>query len=292
MGMYTEDEPGMTSGRRLNLRRNALWILSAAIVLTCANAGAALRYEFSENLIMENSIDSRNMTARAVLDGDHGRIDVLTGNQYAPGSYILRDGDLRLYFVFPDRKQYNEIPLKKGPNKEQANKISITNPQIAFEEIPDGEVIAGYPTRHYRLTTSYEMAVSFGKVVVRQKVESTIDKWTTTAFDDFVAKYQDDSELLTGNAEVDHLLQAEASKFKGLPLKMRSVVKTTPEQRLQGSKLNLPPTRQRVREMEVSKIEQVAVNPGLFTIPADFKPSTDIAPATSAHYLTMEPAKE
>jgi hypothetical protein len=290
--MYTAYNPGLTLGRRLNLRRNALWILSAAIVLVCTNAGAALRYEFRENLIMENSLDSKNMTARAVLDGEKGRIDVLSGNQYAPGSYILRDGKLRLFFVFPDRKQYNEGPIKKGPNKEQANKVSITNPQIAFEELPDGGVIAGYPTRHYRLTTSYEMSMTFGKVVVRQKVEATIDKWTTTAFDDFIAQYQDDSELATGNSEVDMLLQTEASKFKGLPLKMRSVVKTTPEQHMQGSKLNLPATRQRVREMEVSKIEQVTVSPDLFTIPLGFKPSTDMAPAASAHYLTMEPTKE
>jgi len=292
MGMYTEVNPGTRSGRRLNLRRNALWILSAAIVLTCSNASAALRYEFRENLIMENSIDSKNMSARAVLDGEKGRIDVLSGNQYAPGSYILRDGKLRLFFVFPDRKQYNEIPIKKGASKDTANKVSIANPQIHFEELPDGPVIAGYPTRHYRLTTAYEMTMTFGKVVIRQKVEATIDKWTTTAFDEFIAQYQDDSELSTGNSEVDLLLQTEASKFKGLPLKMRSVVKTTPEQHKKDSQLKLPATRQRVREMEVSKIEQVTVSPDLFMIPLGFKPTTDMAPNTSAHYLTMEPAKE
>jgi hypothetical protein len=290
--MYTQVNPGTQSGRRLNLRRNALWILSAAIVLTCANAGAALRYEFRENLIMENSLDSKDMTARAVLDGEKGRIDVLSGNQYTPGSYILRDGKTRLYFVFPDRKQYNEVPIKRGPNKEQANKVSIANPKISFEELPDAPVIAGYPTRHYRLTTAYEMSMTFGKVIVRQKVEATIDKWTTTAFDEFIAQYQDDSDLATGNSEVDLLLQAEASKFKGLPLKMRSVVKTTPQQHKQDSQLKLPSTRQRVREMEVSKIEQISVSPDLFMIPLGFKASTDSAPAASAHYLTMEPTKE
>lgn len=271
--------------------KNALWILCAA-TLTCASADAALRYEYREDVIAENSIDTKKMTARAVLDGDRGRIDVLSGNRYAPGSFILRDGDVRLFFVFPDRKQYNEIPIQKGPNRETANKVTITNPQISFEELADGPVIAGYPTRHYRLKTSYEMSMKFGTVVVRQKVEATVDKWTTTAFDAAIAKYQDDSELGTGNSEVDLLIQTEASKFKGLALKMRSVVKTTPEQRMQGSKLNLPSSRQRIREMEVSKIEEVKVSPDIFTIPADFKLSTDTAPAAAAHYLTMEPTDQ
>lgn len=272
------------------MRQSALWFLSAALVV-CLDAGAALRYEYREDVIAENRIDSKNMTARAVLDGERGRIDVLTGNRYAPGSFILRDGDIRLFFVYPDRKSYSEIPLQKGPNRENANKVSIANPQVSFQELEDGPVIAGYPTRHYQLKTAYEMSVTFGKVVVRQKVEATIDKWTTTAFDHLITKYQDDSDMLTGNAEIDMLLQTEASKFKGLPLKMRSVIKTTPEQRMQGSKLNLPASRQRVREMEVTKIEEVKVSADLFSIPAGYRLSTDAAPAASAHYLTMEPTE-
>lgn len=275
------------------MRKNALSILSA-VIFTCASADAALRYEYREDVIAENSIDSKKMTARAVLDGDRGRIDVLTGNRYAPGSYIIREGEDRLYFVFPDRKQYNEVAIQKGPNRETANKVTIANPVISFEELADGPVIAGFPTRHYRLKAAYEMSMAFGKVVVRQKVEATVDKWTTTAFDATIARYLDDGgeALSTGNSEVDLLIKTEASKFKGLPLKMRSVVRTTPEQRMQGSKLNLPSSRQRVREMEVSRIEEVTVAPELFTIPQGFKRSTDQAPAAAAHYLTMEPTDQ
>lgn len=273
------------------MRKNALSILSAAI-LTCASADAALRYEYREDVIAENSIDTKKMTARAVLDGEQGRIDVLTGNRYAPGSFILRDGDVRLFFVFPDRKQYHEVQIQKGPNRETANRVMITNPLISFEELDDSPLIAGYPTHHYRLKASYEMSMKFGTVVVRQKVEATVDKWTTTAFDAVIAKYQDDSELTTGNSEVDLLIQTEASKFKGLPLKMRSIVRTTPEQRMQGSKLNLPASRQRIREMEVSKIEEVKVSPEIFKVPDGFKRSTETAPAAAAQYLTMEPTDQ
>ncbi len=273
------------------MSRNALWIL-CALTLMCANVDAALRYEYREDLIAESRIDSKNMTARAVLDGERGRIDILTGNRYQPGSFILRDGNVRLFFVYPDRKQFSEVQLPKGPNREVANRISIANPKINFEDVEAGPLIAGYPTRHYRLTTSYEMSLSMGTVIVRQKVEATIDRWTTTAFDETIAKYLDESDLLTGKPDVDALITAESSKFKGLTLKLRSVVRTTPEQRMQGSKLNLPSTKQRIREMEVTKIEEVKVSPDIFSIPAGFKPATDVAPNTSAHYLTMEPTQK
>ena len=286
---YTARVGEIDSRGRWSLRRNAQWILSA-LVLVSVNASAALRYEYREELIAESRIKSTKMTGRAVLDGERGRIDILSGDRYTPGTYILRDGRTRLFFVDPEQKQYTEVPLPKGQDTQSAKRLTITNPKIEFKEVGDGPVIAGYPTRHYRLTTSYDLAVAIGTVTIRQKVDAIIDKWTTTAFDHVVTMYIDEREVLTGKADVDALLEAETSKFKGLTLRQKTVITTTPEQRLKGSKLNLPASRQRIREMEVTKIEEIPVNADLFSIPAGFKKSDGLAPAASAHYLTMEPS--
>ncbi|MGK2857729.1 MAG: hypothetical protein ACSLFQ_11035 [Thermoanaerobaculia bacterium] len=272
------------------MTRNARWILSA-LILVSAQVDAALRYEYREDLVAENRMKSTNLTARAVLDGDRGRIDILSGDRYTPGTFILRDSGTRLFFVDPERKQYTEVLLPKGPDPQTANRVTITNPKIEFKEIGDGPVIAGYPTRHYRLSSSYEMAVTLGTVVVKQKVEAVIDKWTTTAFDHVVAKYIDERDVLTGKPDIDALLEAEASKFKGLALKQRTVITTTPQQRMKGSELNLPASRQRVREMEVTMIEETPVAADLFSIPVGFKKADAGAPSSSATYLTMEPVK-
>lgn len=272
------------------MTRYARWILSA-LILVSAHADAALRYEYRENLVAENRIKSTNMTARAVLDGERGRIDILSGDRYTPGTFILRDGGTRLFFVDPERKQYDEVPIPKGPDPEAAQRVTITNPKIEFQEIGDGPVIAGYPTRHYRLSSSYDMSVMLGTVTIRQKVNAVIDKWTTTAFDHIVAQYLDERDVLTGKPDVDALLEAESTKFKGLTLKQKTVITTTPEKGMKGSKLNLPASRQRIREMEVTKIEEVPVAAGLFSIPSDFRKSDDKPAETPVHYLTMEPEK-
>ncbi len=272
------------------MTRNTWWLLSA-LILVSTHVDGALRYEYREELIAENRIKSTKLTARAVLDGERGRIDILSGDRYTPGTFILRDGGTRLFFVDPELKQYTEVPLPSGPDPEAAKRVTITNPKIEFTELGDGPVIAGYPTRHYRLSASYDMAVVLGKMEIRQKVDAVIDKWTTTAFDHIVAKYLDERDVLTGKPDVDALLEVETTKFKGLVLKQRTVITTTPEQRMKGSKLPLPSTRQRVRDMEVTKIEETPVPADLFSIPAGFKKSADTAPATSVRYLTMEPEK-
>lgn len=270
--------------------RNSRWILPALILVT-VHADAALRYEYRENLVAENRIKSTSLTARAVLDGERGRIDILTGDRYTPGTFILRDGGTRLFIVEPDRKQYTEVQLPTGPNPEAAKRVTIENPKIAFTEVGAGPVIAGYPTRHYRLSTSYDMTVLLGSMTIRQRVEAVIDKWTTTAFDAVVAQYMDERDLLTGKPDLDALLEAEATKFKGLVLKQKTVITTTPEQRMKGSELKLPPSRQRIREMEVTRIEETQVPADLFSIPVGFKKADASTPATSVHYLTMEPEK-
>jgi hypothetical protein len=135
------------------------------------------------------------------------------------------------------------------------------------------------------------MAVVLGTMTIRQRVDAVIDKWTTTAFDHIVAQYLDERDVLTGKPDVDALLEAEASKFKGLTLKQKTVITTTPEQRKKNSELKMPASRQRIREMEVTKIEETAVPADTFAIPAGFKKADEVAPATSAHYLTMEPEK-
>ncbi len=264
------------------------WIV-ACVMLFAAPVFGALKYAFHEELQAENPVKSNNMTAKAVLDGERARIDILAGNRYTPGTYMIRDGQSLLVVVIPEKKQYLEIQL--GDNQEYAQRITIANPKVTFTELTDGEVIAGYPTRHCRLQASYDMTIQMGTVSLKQKVETTIDKWSTTAFDSAISQYEDVANTKTGNADIDKMLEVEITKFKGLPLREKTVVITTPLQRVQGSKLNMPSSRQRVTQMEVTSIQEVPADPSLFAIPAGYKKSdeADAPSASSAHYLTMQP---
>jgi len=270
-------------------RKNCLLVI--VLLLAASPLAAGLRYEFTESSRTEETSKSTRLTGRAVIEGEMSRLDVLSGNQYSPGSYIISHGQQQVYVVDPSTKSY--VQYATDQRRVNPNRVKITSLKTNFMEVKeDGSpIIAGFPTKRYRMQLSYDIEVMVGTITIRQHVESVIDKWLTNAFDHVIGQYRDNvNDLKTGNPEIDALIEAETTKFKGLPLKEQSVIVTSGEKKSNNRNNNLPTTRKRTREMSVSKIEEVSVSPNLFVIPVDFVQGQPTkAPNTTTQYLTMEP---
>ena len=266
------------------------WILGVgALLFAVAPALAGIRYEFQHSTRSNSKTsNSSSFAGRAILDGELSRIDVLGGTIWPKGSYLLNGAGNKLVVVNPAKKSYQEIELSKR-DPFATEKIEISNPTIEFKELEDSEIIAGYPTRHYQLVTTYDITVYLGQIVLKQSVRSVIDKWTTTAFDSVIQGYRDYNEVFTGKPEVDSLIEAEVNRFKGLPLRQITTITTTTDPKRGGGSQGLESGRRRVTEMLVRSIENVPeVDPELFRIPMGFNKEQPV-PSTSAHYLTMTP---
>jgi hypothetical protein len=275
-------------GRQDLKKRLRLFVVALLSMATPLFAG--LRYEFTESTRTEETAKTTHLVARAVVEGAMSRLDVLSGDRYEPGSYILTHGDNRIYVVNPAQKSYAEYSGSDRPVNPE--RVQIKNVKSNFIEVPEATpvVIAGYPTRHFRLQLTYDIEVQMGTITIRQSVETAIDKWVTNAFDHIVEQYRANlDDVKTGNPQIDALIATEASRFRGLPLRERSQIVTRAE-KSKSSKVNLPTTRKRTREMTVSRIEEVTVSPNFFAIPVDYKlGQATKPPGTTTQYLTMQP---
>lgn len=271
--------------------KKAKYLLATALLLVTTPLLAGLRYEFTESMRTDEATKSTTLSARAVVAGDMSRLEVLGGNRYEPGIYMITHGNDRVYVVNPENKSYLEY--ETNSRVLNPDRIQVTNLKSEFQEVSDGtpSVVAGYPTKHYRLTMTYDITVRMGSMSIKQNVMTVIDKWMTTAFDEVIEKYRENiNELKTGNPEIDTLIETEASKFKGLTLKEHTQIITRVEQKKKNSNVNLPSTRKRTKEMVVSMIEEVQVSPNLFAIPVDYTEGQPTkAPGTTTQYLTMQP---
>jgi hypothetical protein len=262
----------------------------AALLLSAVPLFGGIRYEFTETTRTEETGQGTHMVARAVIEGGMSRLDILSGNRYEPGSFILSHGDNHIYMVNPAQKSYVELETGQRINPDR---VTITDLKSSFTEVPQTElsIIAGYPTRHYRLTLSYRIEVRMGTIPIRQYIDTTIEKWTTGAFDHVIEQYRSNvDELKTGNPEIDALIEAEATRFKGLALRERTQIVSRSEKKSKGGNVNLPSSRKRTKDMVVSSIEEVAVSPNFFAIPVDYTGGQPTRPpGTTTQYLTMQP---
>lgn len=270
-------------------------VLVAAVSLPLS---AAVRYEFRQTVQSDfKGIPSSDITARAIIDGQRSRVDFLAGAPYGAGSYVINAGDKMMYIVQPQKKTYTEIdvPSQSDPLQAAASRIQISNDKIDLKKLGDHPVIAGLPTDHYRLNTSYDITVTLGSVSLRQTVRTAIDKWTTDSFSESLSAVLGSSVPHTGNDKLDALIDAEAGKIKGLPLRQITTITTLGDQRNFGSVLKVDPKRQQTSEVTISSIEEIPTPAGTFQIPGDYK-KADLSQdqkesdGSTVHILNMEPA--
>jgi hypothetical protein len=279
------------------MKKNMLALTLALVALgVVQTASAAVTYEFHQ--VSHSDIDENapaELVGRATIDGDRSRVDFLSGDAYPPGTYVVStNGSRTLVFVDPTRKSYTEFNTANVAAVIGSKKIDITNLASNVENLDDHPMIAGTPTNHYRLTISYDMTITFGAMPLKQSVRTVIEKWTTVAFGDVNETFLASSAIRTGNAKIDEMIDLEATKIKGFPLKQTvQVLTTTDHAPTPGSKLTLSPTRSSRREMTITAIQDNPVDGSLFSVPVTFRktdPSRPDERQTQVQVLSLEPA--
>ncbi len=268
--------------------------LAVAVVLAllAVPAFSAIQYEFTQRNTSDDSVSpASDLTARATIDGQSSRIDFIGGTLYPPGTYVIStDGSHRLYFVDPAKQWYTEFNASSVATSLGASTIRIENRKSEFEALTDKAVIAGIEADHYRLTISYDISVNTkGGLPLKQNVRTEIESWTTTRFGDILAGAAS-TITHTGNAELDQLLNTETARLKGFPLRQIVTTKTTLNLPPVRSELKVPQTRTIVRETWVTKVSDVAAQPGLYSIPASYRRAdTPDAPKAATEVLAFDP---
>jgi hypothetical protein len=276
--------------------KNALVALS--LLLIASSIQAAVQYEFRQTSRsdMESNPPS-DFSGRAILDGERSRVEILGGNAYPPGTYVIStNGSKTMTYVDPGMKQYFEVNNVSAASAMGSRKISVENSRHDVTKLDDHPVIAGQPTNHYRLTMDYDIIVSFGSIPLKQSVHSQIDKWTTVAFGDVNENFLSSGRLRTGNAQLDELMDIETTAIKGFSLRELSVITTRNSRApVAGSQLQIATTHTLTKELIINSIQQATARPADFSVPAAFRkvePGATDKKAPASTTLSLEPAGE
>jgi hypothetical protein len=280
------------------MKKNLPAIALLMLVITTPAASAAIQYEFRQTTSSDiESIPSTDCVGRAILDGDRSRVEFLSGNAYPAGTYVIAtNGSKIMTFVDPSRKTFVEVNAASVTSSIGSRKITVANKKIDVTKLPDHATIAGFPTEHYRLIMSYDITLNFGNLPLTQSVQTTIDKWTTSAFGDVGDTFLASGALHTGNADLDDLMTAENSNIKGFALKQIVNVTTINNHATQNpnSPLKVSRTVTQTRELVVTSIQPTAtVGLATFTIPLTYHkagPIHDDTEKTPVQVLSMEPS--
>jgi hypothetical protein len=271
------------------------WLVALSILLVAQATLAAVQYEFRQTSRSDtDSIPPSDLTARAILEGQNSRVDVIAGNEYPPGTYVIStDGSKILVFVDPTLKQYVEVNAASAAASIGARKIVINNARHDMQKLDDHPVIAGQRTDHYRLTLDYDMTLQFGTIPIKQNIHTQIDKWTTVVFGDLTDTFAAAS-IRTGNEQLDGILELETTKIKGFALhEMMTTVTTSARTAVPGSPLQISPSHTRTREITVTAIQETKPSPADFVVPVTFHrvdPGAVEKKGPAVTTLSLEPA--
>lgn len=271
--------------------------LVVGLLFICHTAGAAIQYEFQQMTRSDGSQPPTQYSGRAIIDGDRSRVDVLSGNAYTPGVYVIStNGSRTMAFVDPMKKIYAEVNAGSVAASVGANNLTIDNLNSSANKLDDHPVIAGVPTDHYRLTLTYDITLMMGTMVLKQNVHTTVDKWTTVMFGDVSEAFLANNGIRTGNPKLDEIIDIETTKIKGFPLREVAQTVTTDARGASSSTLAregaYSPTRTQTREMLITSIRQTQVPATTFSIPVTYRKSESseekLTP-TQVQTLSMEP---
>lgn len=260
-----------------------------ALVLLPLSASAAIQYEFTQKNTTSSGADPiAELTARAVIDGERSRIDFLGGTLYPPGTYVIStDASRRLTFVDPGKEWFTEYNTAGVASALASTNIRITNFKSSFERKNDRPMIAGIPTEHTRITMSYDISVTIRSIPLTQHVRTEIDTWSTNQYAASSASSFLTS-IRTGNVDIDRLLDVEAMKLSGFPLRQTVTTRAVADLPPTRSQLQVPAEKTMVREMWVTSIREVAPDASLFVVPAKYRRADLPESPKAATVLTPE----
>lgn len=264
-------------------------LVAVASALVAVSSSAAIQYEFTQkNTTTANADPISDLSARAIIDGESSRIDFLAGSLYPPGTYVIStDGSRRLLFVDPRNEWFTEVNTAGVATALGSSNIRISNFKSSLETKDDRPIIAGIPTEHTRLTLTYDITLTMKAMPLSQHVRTEIDTWSTPRFAPSSASSFLTS-MRTGNPDIDRLLDVEAMKIKGFPLRQTVTTRTVADLPPRKSELNVPTAKTIIREMWVTSIREVAPDASVFLVPTTYRRADVPLNEKAAAVLTPE----
>jgi hypothetical protein len=264
-------------------------VVAVVLVLVAVPTFAGIQYDFTQKHTSDDVVTpTRDLSGRATVDGARSRVDFLSGNLYPPGTYVVsNDGSRRLFFVDPMNKWYTEINTSGFATALGASGIKIINPKSELEMRDDSARIAGLDAKHQRLNIDFDITVTMKGIPLRQHAKIEIDSWTTAKFDAAALGLLD--AMHTGNPEIDQILEAEAIKIHGFPLRRTVTIRMTSEVAVK-SQIEVPRSKTITHETLVTSIREATPDAALFVVPATYKRADQPdAPQSDTKVLTFEP---
>jgi len=280
------------------MRRGLIIVSGVMFSMLASPLLSAIRYDFRQTTRTDaQSHPSSSLVGRAVIEGEMSRVDFISGYAHPVGSYVIsKDGFRSVAIVDPSKQTYMEVDTSNVSSALGSSKIEVANLKTNVRKLSDRPTIAGIPAEHWVLESSYDMTVMFGTLPLKQTVHTIIDKWVTNSLGNVGASLITADSLRTGNPELDRIIELEATKIQGFPLRQVMTIRVqNPEaQRNPSSKIQLNASRTQTSEMLVTSLQTASVDKRLFDVPATFQKvqSSGEKEGVGVHMLNLEPAAE
>jgi len=220
---------------------------------------------------------SQGYAGHAVVVGNRGRLDIVEGGMqplFNKGDYLLFDST-GITVVRPASQEYIPVSAELNNSKifEQMQAMGVSmkvaDLKVAMDSLSGTDTVAGYPTRHFRMTLAFTMSIDASFMQQRFASESITDYWVASV------PGLPSNPLLRVNAIGSS--PAPMGAFKDMTLKVDSAaarlgnaaaLKTkTVSRMIQGPGANMT-TEQ---TSEVSNVQHTTVDESLLVVPAGYR---------------------
>ena len=263
-------------------------IVAAATPLAAQTAGGAkhpgVEFEMKATISASGAMSGMmsamgpGYSAHGVAAGTRMRIDIVDG-AFPPiagkGDYVLFDTS-GITVVHPATKEFVPIPkdfASKTLDQMQARGMSITIGDIAvtFDSLPGIDTIAGFPTRHFKLTAGYTLTMDGMGTSQQMKSSGTTEYWMATIPGLASSPLQQTGQMGGGNQALG---SASSGPFKEIAVRSDSLIRRMTGTAVRTRTMTNSDTGMGAMGLEIASemtsVRQASIADSMFVVPSDY----------------------
>lgn len=225
-------------------------------------------------------VGGQNYTGHAVVVGDRGRMDITEGgveSLFSKGDYILFD-TTDLVIVHPATRDFVVLRHDAAAQglahlQSMGLKMTVSDVKVTLDSIGAGDTVAGMPTRHFRMTTAFNLSIDAGFMQKGLGTESVTDYWVANVPGLPTNPLLRVNGISSPGAAMTGLFAELAARVDSAARRLGSAValKTVTVSRMNEGPGTAATTKQ---ESDVSDIQRQDVDEGLLLLPDGYKPGS------------------
>lgn len=243
-------------------------VVAVVFLVLTHSAFAGLAYNFES---VTKGLRRSTISGSAQAEGDRFRMNIVRGDgfTFADNSFVIsHDSGKTLFVGDPASKTYYQLDFGEASASAASLfkqlgflNFKISNPKVASRDLGKGEPIAGYPTQHNQVSSSFAMSVGSGPQAMKIGISMSTDSWVTDRIPAALTNVLQKQSIATGIAEVDKLIAAQSANAKGFPLKQVTTFRIEQNGR----------TNESVTTTMIRNVAQKVFAPADFALPAGYK---------------------